>query len=242
MKKRQSGQSTIEFLFCFVFAVSFILMVFNVSINYVSGYVAHYATFMASRVFLTHSSNFNTMGPGDTISKATDRARATFNIYSLDFLGINSSGFNVSNAAKQELLSADEYLMVGVYTKFEKKIDIIGQITGQKKLELISESYLGREPSRGVCVQRTCFGMFGGNCPDSTPVDYTVYDDILNSWMNKAKQQAIDLAKQTIEDLKGMTSVGAKAVVKEAGNQFIYQIIVGLLFLIIFMITKSCNN
>ena len=55
MKKNQSGQSTIEFIFCFVFAVSFILLVFNTSLNYVSGYVAHYATFMASRVYLTQS-------------------------------------------------------------------------------------------------------------------------------------------------------------------------------------------
>ncbi len=177
MKKQQSGQSTIEFLFCFVFAVSFILMVFNVSINYVSGYVAHYATFMASRVFLTHSSTFNTMGPGDTIAMASTKAKTTFNNYSLNVLGINPSGFAVSSAAKQESLSADEYLMVGVYTKFEKRIDLIGKITGQKKLELISESYLGREPTRGVCVQRTCFAMFGTDCPDNSPVDYTIYDD-----------------------------------------------------------------
>lgn len=177
MKKNQSGQSTIEFLFCFVFAVSFILMVFNVSINYVSGYVTHYATFMASRVFLTHSSTFNTMGPGDTIAKASDLAKATLNNYSLSALAIDPAGFAVSNAAKQESLGADQYLMVGVYTKFEKKIDIIGQVTGQKKLELISESYLGREPTRGVCVQRTCYGMFGTDCPDSSPADFTVYDD-----------------------------------------------------------------
>ncbi|MDI9874049.1 DnaJ domain-containing protein [Flectobacillus rivi] len=71
---------------------------------------------------------------------------------------------------------------------------------------------------------------------------YKVYDEILNNWMNNAKQQAIDLAKQTIEDLKGMTSVGVRAVAKEAKNQFIYQIIGGLLLFFIFMITKSCNN
>lgn len=81
-----------------------------------------------------------------------------------------------------------------------------------------------------------------GSTQTDNSSDYKVYDDILNSWMNKAKQQAIDLAKQTIEDLKGMTSVGAKAVVKEAGNQLIYQIIGSVLLLIIFMVTKSCNN
>ena len=40
--------------------------------------------------------------------------------------------------------------------------------------------------------------------------DYNVNDDILNKWMNNAKKQAVDLAKQTIEDFKGMVSVGVK--------------------------------
>lgn len=72
--------------------------------------------------------------------------------------------------------------------------------------------------------------------------DYKVDDDILNKWMNNAKQQAVDLAKQTIEDLKGMVSIGVKAAAKEAGNQFIYQIIISVVFLIIFALAKSCNN
>ncbi|MBA2406355.1 MAG: hypothetical protein H0V66_16375, partial [Bdellovibrionales bacterium] len=47
MKNNQLGQSTIEFIFSFVFAVSLILLVFNTSLNYASGFVTHYATFMA---------------------------------------------------------------------------------------------------------------------------------------------------------------------------------------------------
>lgn len=72
--------------------------------------------------------------------------------------------------------------------------------------------------------------------------DYNVNDDILNKWMNNAKKQAVDLAKQTIEDFKGMVSVGAKAAVKEAGNQFIAQIVISIIFIIIFALAKSCNN
>lgn len=72
--------------------------------------------------------------------------------------------------------------------------------------------------------------------------DYSVDDDILNKWMNNAKKQAVDLAKQTIEDLKGMVSVGAKAAAKEAGNQFIAQIIISVVIILIFALSRSCGK
>jgi len=72
--------------------------------------------------------------------------------------------------------------------------------------------------------------------------EYQSSDDILNKWMNNAKKQAVDLAKQTIEDLKGMVSVGVKAAAKEAGNQFVAQIVISIIFIIIFALAKSCNN
>jgi hypothetical protein len=179
MKNNQKGQSTIEFIFSFVFAVSFILMVFNTSLNYVSGYVTHYATYMASRVFLTQSSNFSAdWGPGDTFVQAERQARLTFEKYSLDVFGIQNSGFNVTEVARRNSLSAGEYLMVGVFTKFDRKIDLVGQITGQAKLELISESFLGREPTRGVCASRVCRAITYdiGEC-DSASMDITLFDD-----------------------------------------------------------------
>jgi DnaJ-class molecular chaperone len=72
--------------------------------------------------------------------------------------------------------------------------------------------------------------------------DYKVEDDILNKWMNNAKRQAVNLAKQTIKDFKGMVSVGAKAAGKEAGNMLIAQIAIGLIFTLIIALSKSCNN
>jgi curved DNA-binding protein CbpA len=72
--------------------------------------------------------------------------------------------------------------------------------------------------------------------------EYQSRDEILNKWMSNAKKQAIYLAKQTIEDFKGMVSVGVKAAAKEAGNQFVIQIIVSIIFIIIFAFSKSCNS
>jgi len=71
--------------------------------------------------------------------------------------------------------------------------------------------------------------------------EYKVNDDVLEKWMNNAKKQAIDLAKQTIEDLKGMVHVGAKAAVKEAGNMIAVQIVIGIVFLVIVALIKACD-
>lgn len=72
--------------------------------------------------------------------------------------------------------------------------------------------------------------------------DYTVDDDVLNKWMNNAKKQAVELAKQTIKDLKGMVSVGVKAAAKEAGNQFVAQIIISIVIIVIIALSRSCGS
>lgn len=171
MKNNQAGQSTVEFIFSFVFAVSLILMVFNTALNYVSGYMVHYATFMASRVFLTQDSNDNVWNAGDR-GRAADAAQETFKKYRLGVFGINSE----LRLNDDQRVGPGEYLMVGAYAQFERKIDLIGKITGETKLELISESFLGREPSRGVCASRVCFAISGNPSCDEN-MDITLFDD-----------------------------------------------------------------
>jgi hypothetical protein len=41
---------------------------------------------------------------------------------------------------------------------------------------------------------------------------FKVQDDILEGWIEKAKRQAVDLALQTIKDLKGVSSAAAKGL------------------------------
>ena len=72
--------------------------------------------------------------------------------------------------------------------------------------------------------------------------DFEINDDILKKWMNTAKKQAVDLAKQTIEDFKGMTSAGAKGAAKGCFDQFLAQIIIGIVFTLLFLLYKACNN
>jgi hypothetical protein len=167
---KQSGQSTIEFIFCFIFAVSFILLVFNSALNYTTGYVVHYATFMASRVYMTQDSN-ETWSTSDR--KGVRAAKEAFAKYKLSIFGITDDKMVVVDKIN---VSAGEYLMTGVYTQFERKIDIVGKITGQTKLELISESYLGREPTRGICASRICYAITGLDRCDSS-MDITLFDN-----------------------------------------------------------------
>lgn len=75
-----------------------------------------------------------------------------------------------------------------------------------------------------------------------TYTDYQSSDDVLNNWMNNAKKQAIDLAKQTIQDFKGMVSVGVKAAAEEAAKRLIAQIAVSVIFFVIIVLANSCNN
>ena len=78
--------------------------------------------------------------------------------------------------------------------------------------------------------------------PEFEYQDYNVKDDILKQWMANAKRQAVDLAKQTIKEFGGMVAVGAKEGVKAAGQTFLIQIVIGIIFLIIFGLSKSCNS
>jgi preprotein translocase subunit SecF len=72
--------------------------------------------------------------------------------------------------------------------------------------------------------------------------DYKVEDEILNKWMNNAKKQAVDLAKETIEDLKGMTKEGMKAASEKVGSQIPSLLIMAVVFLIIALSIKTCNT
>ncbi len=72
--------------------------------------------------------------------------------------------------------------------------------------------------------------------------NFKVNDDILNKWMDNAKRQAVDLAKQSIEDLAGMVTAGTKAAVTEAGSYLIYYILISVIVFIVINIIKSINN
>lgn len=167
------GQSTVEFILTFAFGVSLILVIFNSALNYATGYLVQYATFMASRVYLTADNHTGTIGAvGPSLSNSIEKARGAYNNYNLNIF-IPDGQFTVNPAGATD---ASSYLTVGAYTKFELSIDVLGRIAGQQKLEMVSESFLGKEPTRAECATRVCKAVTGQESCDET-MDVTLFDN-----------------------------------------------------------------
>jgi len=69
--------------------------------------------------------------------------------------------------------------------------------------------------------------------------DYQFDDEILKKWMENARKQAIDLAKQTIKEVAELSVTASKAAGSKMLETFIGYAIVGIVFLILI---KACNN
>jgi len=172
--KSERGQSTVEFILTFAFGVSLILVIFNTAMNFATGYLVHYATFMASRVYLTQDNFTGTIGSTSlALAGAKEKAKTAFNIYNLNIFKIPNESFNINEAGNTD---ANTYLTVGGVTTFEMPIDILGKVAGSKKLEMTSESFLGKEITRAECATRTCYGITQSESCDDT-YDITLYDD-----------------------------------------------------------------
>ena len=170
---KHAGQSTIEFILTFAFGVSVILVIFNSAMNYTTGYLVHYATYMASRTYLTADNSLGTIGNSSpSLNGAEEKARATFSKYTLTVFKIPSSNLRINPPSTNPA----EQLTVGAYTTFEQSVDAVGKVAGAAKLELVSESFLGKEPTRSECATRVCRAMTGeSTC--GPELDVTLFDD-----------------------------------------------------------------
>ena len=63
---------------------------------------------------------------------------------------------------------------------------------------------------------------------------YEVFDETLNKWMSNARKQAVNLAKQTIEDIIAMSKESGKAMADAAISGVIRYIMFGIIMAIIF--------
>lgn len=173
-KNSQAGQSTVEFILTFAFGVSLILVIVTTSMNYATGYLVHYATFMASRVYLTQDNMTGTIGnSAPALSGSVDTAKTAFNVYNLSVFNVDNSSFTINPAGNTD---PSTYLTVGGFTRFDLKMDVMGQVAGTKKLEMTSEAFLGKEITRAECATRTCYGITGTESCDDT-YDITLFDD-----------------------------------------------------------------
>jgi len=77
------------------------------------------------------------------------------------------------------------------------------------------------------------------NYQNQTNDTYEIYDQTLKKWMQNARQQAVYLAKQTIDDIRGMSKESGRVI----GNEIVYGTIRFLIFgLVMTIIVRACNN
>lgn len=82
-----------------------------------------------------------------------------------------------------------------------------------RKMQQVNEAYLIlSDPDARERYDKE-FILFKQRFADNEGADagYDIQDDILKDWINKARQQSIDLAKQTIQDIVGLAKESTSA-------------------------------
>lgn len=118
------------------------------------------------------------------------------------------------------------------------------------KMQIINEAYLIlKDPEARLIydVEYLKFKEFNrenhfekkSDSKNDFKTEYEFYDEILKRWVLNARNQSIELARQTIIDFKGMAKVGLKEGYKASKDVFIYYVITSVIILIL---TKTCNQ
>ena len=166
------GQVALEFILVIGFALGVTFLFMSQTFTSTKGYLLHYANYAASRVYLTYD-----VGAANVMAnyqEAEDHANKHLRSFELDNLfGINTEceflNFQQTNA-----------LFTGSVCKFEATTNFFPIIGGGAKAELVSESFLGKEPVRSTCYQQLCEVMTGdkqGCRSKFENMDITLYDN-----------------------------------------------------------------
>ena len=180
MINKSGGQSTIEFLFAFIFAIGFIVAFVQLAISSGYGFLVQHATFQAARSFLVYDNN--AANP-----QTSDRAARE---YALGVLFSERYGLPAINLGQNSDLttqindfdSGALYEYVGLVARFEIKISPLPFVGGNQKVQFVSESFLGREPSKGACYNRLCQEVYSSlnemnACTGNDNFFITLYDN-----------------------------------------------------------------
>lgn len=131
--------------------IGFMFLFLKTAVNYTDGFIAHYATFMASRSYLVIDPNqFNSADAGD--SPAFNYAKDTvFKKYLINGLIQNYNGRLKVNSPETTSLKP----FVGLYHEYTQRFSM-GLIGGSDTVNFRSESFLGREPTRKEVYMQEC--------------------------------------------------------------------------------------
>lgn len=148
--KEEKGQSTIEFITTFFTAVSFVFLFLKTAINYTDGYMIHHATYMASRAYMAFDDNRDSLEEGDR--NAYNHAREVFGQYVIEAMFPKVS---VNELKDNSPSTVNNHAFVGMHSRFSQKFSL-GAIAPKKEVLFISESFLGREPTRSESKEQIC--------------------------------------------------------------------------------------
>lgn len=161
------GQSTIEFIMTFSLVFAFFFLFLKICMNFTDGYMIHHATYMASRAYL--ASDAERESPENRDDVAFKHAQIVFKKYLPESL---ITGF--SSELKQNSPSTAKFTpFVGVYINHSTPFSL-GIIGGKEELDLRSESFLGREPSRVEVYFQICQAiktLTGAGCDKQTTLE-----------------------------------------------------------------------
>jgi len=82
-----------------------------------------------------------------------------------------------------------------------------------REMQQINEAYLilgDPDARKRYDIEYTLFKQRFADKKD-TGSTYDMQDDVLRDWINKARRQSVDLAKQTIQDISGLTKESTSA-------------------------------
>lgn len=170
--ENESGQVAIEFILVLAFALGITFLFMAQTFNATKGYLLHYATFTASRVYLTFDNGTQNI-PG-TYSSAEARAREHLEKFQLENI------FGISADCDFENYLSTNALFTGAVCEFETATNFFPLIGGGDKARLVSESFLGKEPVRRTCYEQLCETMTGNRnacLSQFEKMDITLYDN-----------------------------------------------------------------
>ena len=121
----------------------------KIALNFTRGYMIHLANFQASRAYLVSDENRTNDGGSDSVAAAT--ALKVWKRYYGDFNGTDP----VANSPE----FGGRSIFVGTVVDYEEKFSFGFPFGAMSAMEMKSESFLGREPTRHGCLDRTCASM-----------------------------------------------------------------------------------
>lgn len=168
----QKGQSAIEFILVIGFALGITFLFVTQTFNTTKGYLVHYANFSASRVYLTADRGNRVVG--SNLAFAESRARQHLDSFNLD------SVFGLDVECEFNNYVNTNALFTGSVCRFEATTNFLPLIGGGDKARLVSESFLGKEPTRANCYEMTCEAVTGSRTTCESKIsnmDVTLYDN-----------------------------------------------------------------